>query len=250
MKQLIVAVAMLLSSRVFGQDINIQLKEASNLEKSLKETEALDKYKSIVATDPSNIQALEKSSELSAAVGARQADKKVKAEFYEQAKDYADKALAVNAGDAEANYARALAAQKLSEIETENKKIVADIKEVKTYTDKALAINPNHGKANYLLGKWNFQMVSLGWTKKAAIKVLFGGMPDATIENAFKYMEKCRIVEPYYVQNFLDLAKAYKYDNQPAKAIDVLNQLVKLPIRTADDATLKAEGKKLLSEMQ
>jgi hypothetical protein len=250
MKQLIVAVAMLLSSRVFGQDINIQLKEASNLEKSLKETEALDKYKSIVATDLSNIQALEKSSELSAAVGARQADKKVKAEFYEQAKDYADKALAVNAGDAEANYATALAAQKLSEIETENKKIVADIKEVKTYTDKALAINPNHGKANYLLGKWNFQMVSLGWTKKAAIKVLFGGMPDATIENAFKYMEKCRIVEPYYVQNFLDLAKAYKYDNQPAKAIDVLNQLVKLPIRTADDATLKAEGKKLLSEMQ
>jgi hypothetical protein len=250
MKQLIVAVAVLLSSRVFGQDINIQLKEASNLEKSLKETEALDKYKSIVATDPSNIQALEKSSELSAAVGARQADKKVKAEFYEQAKDYADKALAVNADDAEANYARALAAQKLSEIETENKKMVADIKEVKTYTDKALAINPNHGKANYLLGKWNFQMVSLGWTKKAAIKVLFGGMPDATIENAFKYMEKCRIVEPYYVQNFLDLAKAYKYDNQPAKAIDVLNQLVKLPIRTADDATLKAEGKKLLSEMQ
>jgi uncharacterized protein YdiU (UPF0061 family) len=75
-------------------------------------------------------------------------------------------------------------------------------------------------------------------------------MPPATIENAFKYMEKCRVLEPYFVLNFLDLAKAYKYDNQPAKAIEVLNQLVKLPLRTADDAALKAEGKTLLGQMQ
>jgi FimV-like protein len=50
--------------------------------------------------------------------------------------------------------------------------------------------------------------------------------------------------------NYLDLAKAYIQDDKPPKAIEVLKQLVKLPLRTADDAALKEEGKKLLSDLQ
>jgi hypothetical protein len=42
----------------------------------------------------------------------------------------------------------------------------------------------------------------------------------------------------------------YQYDHQPAKAIDVLNKLVKLPNHTFDDAAIKEEGKKMLAEMQ
>jgi tetratricopeptide (TPR) repeat protein len=249
MKRLLVIAVALLSGSVFGQDINALLKEASNFERSLKDDQALDKYKSILASDPSNIQSLIRSSELSAAIGARQTDKKAKQDYYEQAKEYADKALGINANSADANYVRALVAGKLTEVETDNKKLVADVKDINTYANKALSINPNHGKANYVLGKWNFEMLTLSWAKKAAIKVLFGGMPPASIQNVFKYMEKCRTLEPYFVLNFLDLAKAYKYDNQPAKAIEVLNQLAKLPTRTPDDVALKVEGKKMLSDM-
>jgi hypothetical protein len=90
----------------------------------------------------------------------------------------------------------------------------------------------------------------LSWAKKAAVKVLYGGMSKATIENVYTYMEKCKKLEPYFVLNYLDLARAYKYDHKPAQAIEVLNQLVKLPTRTADDVALKSEGKKMLSEMQ
>jgi tetratricopeptide (TPR) repeat protein len=240
----------LLSGHIFGQDINVLLKEASNLERSLKDDQALEKYKSVLSSDPSNIQALIRSSEICSAIGARQADKKLKQEYYDRAKDYADKALSINSNNADANYVRAVVAGKLTEVETDNKTVVANVRDIKTYADKALSIDANHGKANYVLGKWNYEMLTLPWAKKAAIKVLFGGMPDASIENAFKYMEKCKVLEPYFVLNFLDLAKAYKYDNQPAKAIAVLNQLVKLPTRTADDVQLKNEGKKMLSEMQ
>jgi tetratricopeptide (TPR) repeat protein len=174
----------------------------------------------------------------------------VKKDLFDAAKSLAEKALLIDSTNADANYARGLVAWRLSEVETENKKVVANIKEAKTYIDKALAINPNHGKANYLLGKWNFDLVNTAWTKKVAVKVLYGGIPEATLDNAFKYMELSRKNEPYYVQNFLDLAKAYKFDNNPSKAIEVLNQLVKLPTRTPDDAAMKAEGKKMLAEMQ
>jgi len=250
MKRILVIVFAILVNTIYSQDVNVLFKEASNFERSLKDEQALEKYKAILTADPANTQALIKSSEILCAIGARQVDKKAKSGFYNQAKENADKALATDSNSADANYVRAVVANKLTEVETENKLLVADLKDVKTYADKALAINPDHGKANYVLGKWNYDILNIQWAKKAAIKVLFGGMPDATIENAIDYMEKCKKLEPYYVRNFLDLAKAYKFNQNPAKAIEVLNQLTRLPIRTADDVELKAEGKKLLADLQ
>lgn len=250
MKKVAFIVLLSISLGSFAQDVNVLTKEAVNLERTLKDEPALEKYKQVLAVDPSNIQALIRSAVLTCGIGGRQKDKKAKTEYYNQAREYADKALTLDANNADANYARAVVAGKLTEVESENKKLVAHVKDIKTFADKAISINPNHGKANYIIGKWNYEMVNLNWAKKAAIKVLYGGMQEATIENAFKYMERCRTLEPYFVLNFLDLAKAYKYDNKPTKAIEVLNQLVKLPIRTPDDAALKAEGKQMLSEMQ
>lgn len=247
---MLVALLVLLSVQLFSQKTDVLLKEAANLERSLKEEAALDKYKQVLATDPLNIKALVRSSELSSAIGARQKDNNAKVTYYNFAKDRADKAISIDSNNADAYYVRAVAAGKLTEVETENKKLVAGVKDIKIYADKALSINPNHGKANYVLGKWNYEVLTLSWAKKAAVKVLFGGMPPATIENAYKYMEKCKMIEPYFVLNYLDLAKAYKYDHKPAQAVEVLNHLVKLPTRTADDAALKSEGKKILSEMQ
>lgn len=245
-----VTALLLFSVQLFAQDVAVLMKEGQNLDRALKDDEAFQKYKQVLALDANNMPALIRCSELTAGIGARQTDKKAKKTYYDMAKEYADKALSINPNSADANYVRAIAAGKQTEVETENKKIVANVKDIKVYADKALAINPNHGKANYVLGKWHYEMVSIGWAKKAALKVFFGGMPDATIEDAEKYMEKARTLEPYFVLDYLDLAKAYKYDNKPAKAIEVLNQLVKLPNRTADDANLKAEGRKMLSEMQ
>jgi hypothetical protein len=250
MKKVWLAVFVLISSRLFSQDVNVLLKEAANLERSVKEEPALSTYKQVLATEPANLKALIRASELSSAIGGRQADKNARAAYYNAAKDYADKAISTDPNSADAYYVRAVASGKLTEIETENKKLIADVKDIKTYADKALAINPNHGKANYIAGKWNFEVLTLSWAKKAAVKVLFGGMPPATIENAFAYMQKCKTTEPYFVPNYLDLAKAYKYDHQPAKAIEVLNQLVKLPTRSADDIALKNEGRKLLADLQ
>src|SRR3954470_3080726 len=101
MNRVLIVALLLLSEQLFAQDVNILMKEASNLERSLKDEQALDKYKQVLVTEPSNIQALVRCSELSSAIGGRQKDKTARQGFYEQAKDYADKAVAVNAEDAD-----------------------------------------------------------------------------------------------------------------------------------------------------
>ncbi len=232
-----------------AQDTNLLLKEAANLEKQLKEPEALDKYKQLAAIDANNITVLVKCAELNAAIGARQTDKNAKLGYYSIAQSFANQAVAAAPDNAEANYAVALVAGKMTEVETDNKKIVEYVRQTKVNVDKALAINPNYAKANYTLGKWHYEMINLSWVKKAAVKTLYGGLPKGDIDSAIIYMEKCRALDQYFVLNTLDLAKAYQYNHQPAKAIEVLNKLIRLPNRTADDAALKEEGKKMLTEM-
>jgi tetratricopeptide (TPR) repeat protein len=235
---------------VYGQDINVQFKEADNLEKQLKEPEALEKYQQILLTSPTNIKALVKAAELNALLGGKEKDKKNKRLYYESALAFAQRALQSDANSADANYAMAMASGKLTDVETENKKIVAYVKDVKTFADKAISINPNHAKANYTLGKWHYEMVTLSGIKKMAVKLFYGGLPDGDLDKSIALMEKCKAIEPYFAPNYLDLGKAYKEAHQPAKATEVLSKLVKLPTRSSEDITIKAEGAQLLESLQ
>ena len=245
----LIIVFLLLSAFAKAQDANILLKEASNLEKQLKEPEALEKYKQAAAIDSNNILTLVKCAELDCNIGARQTDKNAKANFYIDAKVFAQKAIGHDANSADANYAMALVANKMTEIETEKKQVSEYVRQTKMYADKALAINPNNAKANYIEGKWHYDMVTLSWLKKAEVKTLYGGLPKADMDSAIFYMEKCRTIDQYFVRNYLDLAKAYQYTKQPTNALEVLHKLVKLPNRTADDSALKEEGQKMLDQM-
>src|SRR3954447_16822967 len=240
---------LLIGVHAHAQDINLLLKEASNLERQLKEPEALEKYKQIAMVDSTNIAVLVKCAELNCSIGARQTDKNAKANYYKDAESYAIRALTADANNADANYAMAVAAGKMTEIEPEKKKATEYVRDTKLYGDKAIAINPNHAKANYVVGKWHYEMITLSWLKRTAVKTLYGGLQKANIDSAIVYMEKCRSLDQYFVRNYLDLAKAYQYKSQPAKAIEVLNKLVKLPNRTADDAALKEEGNQMLQKM-
>ena len=250
MKKVCLLLFILITTKNFAQEINVLLKQALNYERALKEDSALLKYKTILAADSLNVTALIKISLLNASNSARQTAAISKHELLNTAKYFADKALLIDSTNCDAIYARGLAALELSNIESENKKMVIFLREAYNYAYKSLKNNPNHGKSNFLMGKWNFIIVNTAWTKKATVKVLYGGIPDASIDNAILFMEKCKSAEPYFVQNFLELAKAYKFNNNPSKAIEILYMLVKLPNRTPDDAIWKAEGKKLLNEMQ
>ena len=250
MKLLITCLFIAFAVTNFGQDIPTLLKEADQLEKQLKEPEAIEKYKLILVQNPGQIKSLVKLSELEVMLGNIQTEKTTKRLYYESALAFAKRAFQADSNSAEVNYVLAMASGKMTDVEGENRKIVAYVKDVKRYADKALSINSNYARANYVLGKWHYEMTNLSGIKKVAVKLFYGGLPEGNLESAIAYMEKCKSLEPYFVPNYLDLGKAYKENHQPTPAIEVLNKLVKLPTRTTEDAILKAEGAKLLQTLQ
>lgn len=106
----------------FAQSVDELLKEAQSLEYKLQEPEALEKYKSVLLVDANNMKALIKTTELSIAIGARQTDKKNKSLYYQSAMSFAERALAIDSNNADANYITALVFSKLNDIEKKIKK--------------------------------------------------------------------------------------------------------------------------------
>jgi tetratricopeptide (TPR) repeat protein len=251
MKKIIFLLVFCCSAFVNGahaQDIATLLKEGLQLERSQKEIEALEKYKIVLSQEPTNITALVKAAELSTMLaGFNEKDTKSKQLFLSTAGAYAVRAYSANPKNAEAAYVMALTQAKLSEIQPDNKKLIECVRNSKIYADEALAINPGHAKANFTVGKWHMEMANLNIVKKAAVKLMYGGLPEGSMDSAVLFLEKARTHDPYFVNTYLELAKIYDQLHQPTKVIEVLTKMVKLPTRKTEDISLKAAGAKMLA---
>ena len=236
-------------SAAISQDVNYLIREGEQLEKAMKDEEAIKKYIEALKLSPNDIKSLVKTSEMNSIIGNRQKDKKKKEEYYNAARTYAESALKVNPADADANYVMSLAMGRMAMINSGKEK-VKNVKEIKKYADSALAVSPNHFKALHILGKWHLEVTMLNFAEKAALKVMYGGLPPASLPMAILNFEKARGIDPWFILNYLELARAYKENGQSDKAIDVLNKMLKLPPKTQDDAGYKAEGKKMLESLQ
>jgi len=234
-----------------AQDIPTLLKDGLQLERQQKEIEALEKYKLVLSLEPTNLTALVRAAELSTMLAAfNEKDPKSKQLFLSSAGAYAVRAYSTNPKNAEAAYVMALTQAKLSEIQPDNKKLIECVRNSKIYADEALAINPGHAKANFTLGKWHMEMANLNLVKKAAVKLIYGGLPEGSMDSAIVYLEKARTGDPYFVNTYLELAKIYNQLHQPTKVIEVLTKMVKLPTRKTEDISLKAAGAQMLAAAQ
>ncbi|MEO7265610.1 MAG: hypothetical protein ABIW38_11885 [Ferruginibacter sp.] len=228
-----------------AQDVNVIIKDAERLELVPDEKAAFIKFKEALNLSPQNIFVLNKCSELCSRIGNREANTKNRDAYYNAAVLYGKKALAINPENDEANVALAMAIGRTVLVKSGNEKISA-VKDIRRYADKALKINPQNFKAWHVLGKWNYEVSNLNFVEKAAIKVMYGGLPDASFKKAILAYEEANAIRPNFMLNYLELAKAYKKNDERQKAIVQLKYLVKLNIQTEDDPRIKAEALNLI----
>jgi len=237
-----------ISITVSAQDAAALIKEAARLETSLNEKAALEKYKEVLKLQPANITALNKCSELCSRIGKRNPDSKTRMIYYQYAKNYAGAALKINPNNADANCAMAIVLGSIALTGSSKEKVTA-AKEIKKYVDVALKNDPLNYKAWHVLGRWHFELSDLNVFERAAVKIMFGGLPHSTIPESIRAFEKAASIKSF-AANYMELAKAYKKNNQREKAIAAINTLLQLPDQTEDDETLKKEGRILLKHWQ
>jgi tetratricopeptide (TPR) repeat protein len=239
--------SLLLISGIFAQDVTAIIKEGDRLEAMLNEKSALAKFKEVLKLQSANIYALNKCSELCSRIGKRETSAVVRNAYYEAAKTYAGIALKISPTNAEANCVLAIALGRISMNSSGKEKIKA-AKEIRKHVDIAIKSDPLNYKAWHVLGRWHYEMSSLNFFEKTAVKVLFGSLPPSSIEESIKAFEKANVLASVFVLNNFEMARAYKKDGKKDKAIAILKAMMYLPNTTEDDITIKNDGKILLNE--
>lgn len=232
-----------------AQDINVLLREAEKLEAALNEKGALEKFQQALRLTPTNIQVLNKCSELCSRVGNRETSQKARFDYYHAAQTFASIALRIDPNNSGANCVMAIALGRVS-LEKSGKEKVKAAKEIKKYADLALKHDPQNAKAWHVIGRWHYEVSNLSFVEKAAVKIMFGGMPKSSFKEAVAAFEKAKNLSPHFVSNYMELAKAYKKTGEKEKAKAAINTMLLLPNATQDDDATKISAKKLLKELE
>lgn len=236
-------------NQISAQDYNAVIKEADRLEVLPDEKAALIKFKEALKLQPTSLYALAKCSELCCRVGGREKNTKLRDEYYATAQVYAKTALRFYPNSDEANVAMAFSIAKTLMLKSGREKITA-VKELKGYGDKAVTQNSRNFKAWHVLGKWNYEVSNLNAFERAAVKIIYGGLPAASLNNSIMYYEKAKSLAPNFTLNYLELAKAYNKNDETAKAITQLNYLLAIKNQTEDDPRIKEEARYLINKWE
>lgn len=79
----------------------------------------------------------------------------------------------------------------------------------KQEAERAIALDPNQDVAWYLLGRWNYGIANVGFFSRAYVKVIYGGLPDASFKDAVANFQKACALAPNRVLYHAGLAMAY-----------------------------------------
>lgn len=232
-----------------AQDFNELVKEADRLEAIPNEKAALHNFKEALKLQPLNLYTLTKCSELCSRIGNREKDHKSRDSYYHAAMTYAQIAIKYHPESDESHVVMAIASGRVA-LTKSGKEKISFVKDIKAHADKAVKINPSNFKAWHIIGKWNYEVSNLNMLEKAATKVFYGGLPASSFKAAIEAYEKAKALNPNFALNYLELAKAYKKNNEKSKAISMLKHAQNLPVKTEDDPRIKREAAELLKSWE
>lgn len=239
----------LFSANIYSQSVEALINEAVKYEAVPNERLALIKYQEILRIEPLNQMALIKCASLSNSIGARESNHASRDKYFSSAIAYANNAYKHYPNSDESCVAMAIAYGRVA-LTKSGKDKVASVREIKSYAEKALKLNPNNFKAWHVLGKWHYEVSNLNFMEKAAIKLFFGSLPYSTFKMSVDAYDKARKINPTFILNYLELAKALHKNDEKQKAISMLKTLISLPGKTEDDPRIKKEAAGLISSWQ
>ncbi len=228
---------------------NQLLDEARALERQYNTAQAILKYEQSLKENPNQLSVIVRLVEIYCFELDDVKDDLKKSEQLNKSKELLQLAKSIDSTSPDYLYSQTTYLGKLIEVSPVKEKAQIT-KSIKQILDEALAKDPNHVKCLFSLANWNQQVAGLNPAVKAAMKVIFGGLPPASIETAIELHQKARKLNPGFLSNNLELALLYKKTNQPSKAVEILEAQMKLPTKTKEELEIKNKSKQLLQSFQ
>jgi tetratricopeptide (TPR) repeat protein len=115
---------------------------------------------------------------------------------------------------------------------------------------RILAVDSLHGGAHNILGKLNYEIMSLSRVQRAFARAFMGNdaLDDASWENAEFHLARAAKVWPEFILFHSDLAELYRKRGRREEAADSFRRVLEVPPVHPIDQRMQAEARGLLEE--
>jgi tetratricopeptide (TPR) repeat protein len=120
---------------------------------------------------------------------------------------------------------------------------------VKEDAERALALNPDYDWAHHVLGRWHYEVATLGATTRFFVRVIYGALPDASVTKAITHLERAVTLAPQVSPHHLELGFAYLAADRLADARAAFNRGLSLPSAGKHDEAAKARAREALQSL-
>lgn len=176
-------------------------------------------------------------------------DEEEKKGYAKAALDYAQRAVALNPSSAVNVLSLAVCHGKLATYSDTRAKLEYS-RLVKEEAERAIALDPNYAWAHHLLGRWHYEIATLGGTTKFFVRLIYGHLPAASTREAVAELLRAVALEPGELAHQLELGFALLADGQEAKARAQWEKGLAMPSRKKHDDTAKERARAALEKLK
>jgi tetratricopeptide (TPR) repeat protein len=108
---------------------------------------------------------------------------------------------------------------------------------------RAITLDPEYDWAHHVLGRWHYEVASLGAATRFFVRLIYGGLPEASKEEAVRQLEKAVALAPDRVPHHLELAFAYLALGREADAKASFDRGLALPSKELYDESAKTRAR-------
>lgn len=168
-------------------------------------------------------------------------------QFARKSLDHAERALAVAPQNAKAHLAVAVACGRLTDF-VGNKPKLEYSRRVKSEAAKAAGLDPREDFAYHVLGLWNYRVANLNPMMKLLARLIYGGVPEASNEDAALNFQKAIELAPQRILHHHELARVYVALGKPELARKEWQSVVALPAQNPEDEKAQREDAAALAK--
>ncbi|MCB0286168.1 MAG: hypothetical protein R3C41_04315 [Calditrichia bacterium] len=240
---------MLFSIAVFANDVAYFIQKGDSAYLAFNHAAARDFFQHALETDSLNYEAAWKLSRAFVDYGENLPEKDDRRVSYENARKYADYAIAIAPDSAKGYLFLSIALGRVA-LDAGAKERVQLSKDIRAAVDRSLELDPNEDIAWHVLGRWNRKIATLSWVERNFANIFLGGVPkDASVERSVECFKKAIELAPNTLVHWLELGISYEKLKMKDEARIAFEKVLELPVSDSDDAGHKAHAKKLLSEL-
>jgi tetratricopeptide (TPR) repeat protein len=236
------------ASAAANEEVGALLAQGDALDAKLDNARALESYlkaEKLGATDPDTLTHIARQYAL--LMNDTPADDQQR-RLGEKALEYSRRAVAENPTHARSVLSVAICYGRLIRFQDTRTRVEYS-RYVKEYAEQALKLDPTDSYAWHVLGAWNYELAQMGAFSRAFVKLVYGGMPPASNEEAARLFRKAVELASDRVAHHAELGRTLAALGRKDEARLELNEALSLPSREKDDPESKRRATQALAAL-